>query len=122
MYILYHGTDKVETTALIEQQGLRASRSGLLQPRVYVSRDIRKADHLVAVHDVNTNVVGEVPAKDLVPDQWRDAGYDTAWVPADSSEFVFRGGAGWEIGIREETCVFDAVRITVLRRMVWETR
>ena len=77
-------------------------------------------DHLVAVHGVQGTVV-EVPAKDLVPDKWHDAGYDTAWVPADCSESVFRGGRGWDQGIREETCVFDATRITVLRRKVWET-
>ncbi len=144
VYIMYHGTDKVENAALIEQQGLRASRNGLLGPGVYVSRDIRKAeryyrgsgaifevlvrtgrvchinDHLVAVHDLEGNVVREVSARDLVPDQWHEAGYDTVWVP-DCSKFVFRGGAGWDVGIREETCVFEATRITVLRRMVWET-
>ena len=115
VYIMYHGTPSLENAALIEQQGLRASQSGLLGAGVYVSRDVRKAqqysgsgvvfevlvrtgrvchiqDHLVAVHGVQGTVV-EVPAKDLVPDKWHDAGYDTAWVPADCPESFFRGGA-----------------------------
>jgi GTPase SAR1 family protein len=143
VYIMYHGTPSLENAALIEQQGVHASKCGLLGAGVYVSRDVRQArrysgsgvvfevlvrtgrvchiqDHLVAVHDVQGNVI-EVPAKDLVPDKWHNAGYDTAWVPADCSESIFRGGAAWDQGIREETCVFDAARITVLRRKVWET-
>ena len=68
-----------------------------------------------------------IPAKDLVPAEWsrkspwHDAGYDTAWVPADASVSVFKGGKGWDQGNKEETCVWDASWITVLRRIVWDT-
>ena len=68
-----------------------------------------------------------IPAKDLVPAQWsrespwHDAGYDTAWVPADASASVFTGGKGWNQGHKEETCVWDASWISVLRRIDWDT-
>jgi hypothetical protein len=68
-----------------------------------------------------------ITAKDLVPAEWsrespwHDAGYDTAWVPADASASVFTGGKGWNQGHKEETCVWDASWISVLRRIVWDT-
>jgi hypothetical protein len=68
-----------------------------------------------------------ITAKDLVPAEWsrespwHDAGYDTAWVPADASASVFNGGKGWNQGHKEETCVWDASWISVLRRIVWDT-
>lgn len=80
----------------------------------------RKASQPGAVQDM-------VLAKDLVAEgwtkesPWHDAGYDTAWVPADCSACVFIGGAGWAAGIREETCVFDASRVTVQRWALWGT-
>ena len=40
VYIMYHGTPCLENAALIEQQGFRASKSGLLGAGVYVSRDV----------------------------------------------------------------------------------
>lgn len=45
----------------------------------------------------------------------------TCRVPADCSPQIFEGGAGWSAGIKEETCVFDPSRLTVLRRTVWNT-
>jgi len=161
VYVMYHGTPRHETAALIEQDGFRASEGGLLGPGVYVSRDRKKAEQywggsgvilevLVRVglvcHVKDHQVcvpVGErwkrrkasqpgavqdmVLAKDLVAEgwtkesPWHDAGYDTAWVPADCSACVFIGGAGWAAGIREETCVFDASRVTVQRWALWGT-
>jgi len=62
-----------------------------------------------------------VPAKDLVPDSWshsspwHDAGYDTAWVPNNCPRHLFHGGAGWDQGHKEETCVFETNRVTVVR-------
>ena len=66
-------------------------------------------------------------AKDLVASgwtreaPWHAAGYDTAWVPADCSPLVFVGGVGYRQGHVEETCVHDASRISVLRRVKWDT-
>ena len=147
---MYHATPSLENAALIEQNGFRASTSGLLGPGVYVSRDVNKAEqyrgssgimfevlvrvgrvcHIspdrvpvpaVASQALNGASQRMVEPKDLVPDKWHDAGYDTAWVPADCSDAVFRGGAGWSLGHKEETCVFDAHRVTVLRRKIWES-
>ena len=42
VYIMYHGTT-LESAALIEQKGFRASDGGLLGPGVYVSRNMQKA-------------------------------------------------------------------------------
>ena len=81
-----------------------------------------------ALRESNVNAVQTmVLAKDLVAEgwthesPWHDAGYDTAWVPADCSPSVFRGGAGWSQGHKEETCVWDGSRISVQRRIVWDT-
>ncbi len=40
VYIMYHGTT-LESAALIEQKGFRASDGGLLGPGVYVSRNMQ---------------------------------------------------------------------------------
>ena len=81
-----------------------------------------------ALRESNVNAVQTmVLAKDLVAEgwthesPWHDAGYDTAWVPADCIPSVFRGGAGWSQGHKEETCVWDGSRISVQRRIVWDT-
>ena len=42
VYVMYHGTS-LESAALIEQKGFRASDGGLLGPGVYVSRNMQKA-------------------------------------------------------------------------------
>ena len=42
-------------------------------------------------------------------------------MPADGSDSVFRGGDGWNLGHKEETCMFDAHRVTVLRRKISES-
>ena len=68
-----------------------------------------------------------VPARTLHPQgwselsPWSDNGYDTAWVQANCPDHVFTGGAGWGRGIKEETCVFEASRVTVQRRIKWDT-
>ena len=61
-----------------------------------------------ALRESNVNAVQTmVLAKDLVAEgwthesPWHDAGYDTAWVPADCIPSVFRGGAGWSQGHKE---------------------
>ena len=151
---MYHGTPSLENAALIEQNGFRASRGGLLGPGVYVSRDFKKAEQyggrgvifevLVRVgkvchiedHEVPIPVgrmltagVAQqmVPARTLHPQGWStaalwsDNGYDTAWVQASCPDHVFTGGAGWGQGIKEETCVFEASRVTVQRRFKWDT-
>ena len=143
-------TKSLEAAALIEQQGVKPSTGGLLEPGVYVSRNVKNAEQYTGSDGVIFEVlvkVGrvchikdyEVPvpakglplapgasrtmvaAKDLVPNKWHDAGYDTAWVPEDCPSHLFRGGAGWSQGHVEETCVFDPSRITVQRRSVWDT-
>ena len=154
VYVMYHGTPSLENAALIEQNGFRASRGGLLGPGVYVSRDVKKAEQygrggvifevLVRVgkvchiedHEVRIPVgrmlragVAQrmVPASTLHPQgwselsPWSDNGYDTAWVQASCPDHVFKGGAGWGQGIKEETCVFEASRVTVQRRWKWDT-
>jgi len=154
VYVMYHGTPSLENAALIEQNGFRASRGGLLGPGVYVSRDFKKAEKyggggvifevLVRVgkvchiedHEVpipvgrmlTAGVVQRmVPAGTLHPQgwselsPWSDAGYDTAWVQASCPDHVFTGGLGWGQGIKEETCVFEASRVTVQRRFKWDT-
>jgi len=148
IYVMYHGTPSLENAALIEQNGINASRGGLLGPGIYVSRNIKKAeqygvggvifevlvkvgrvchiqDHLIPV-PVGKKLSGSslqrmIAAKDLAPGKWNDAGYDTAWVSHDCPAHVFRGGAGWSEGHKEETCIFDTNRVTVLRRTVWDT-
>ena len=90
-----------------------------------VGRVCHIQDHLIPV-PVGEKMSGSsvqrmIPAKDLVPGEWsrsslwNDAGYDTAWVSPDCPAHVFIGGAGWSEGHKEETCVFDASRVTVLR-------
>ena len=65
-------------------------------------------------------------ARELVPKDgthapWHDAGYDTAWVPADCSPWIFEGVQNSGEGHVEETCVSDASSVMVLRRVKWDT-
>ena len=76
----------------------------------------------------NPGAVQEMKAaKDLVAPgwseeaPWHDAGYDTAWVPEDVTASVFKGGIGWSEGIKEETCIYDPSRISVLKWVEWDT-
>ena len=148
VYVMYHGTPSLERAALIEQKGFTPSTGGLLGPGVYVTRDVKKAEEygrggvifevLVRVgrvchirdHDVAIPVGVKLtagvaqrmaPAASLHPRGWSDNGYDTAWVHPQCPEHVFKGGKGWGKGYKEETCVFDAERVTVQRRIVWDT-
>lgn len=92
---------------------------------VKVGRVCHIQDHLIPA-PVGEKMSGSsvqrmIPAKDLVPAEWsrsslwNDVGYHTAWVPHDCPDHVFTGGKGWNEGHKEETCVFDASRVTVLR-------
>jgi hypothetical protein len=92
---------------------------------VRVGNVCRIDDHKVPI-PVGSKLAGGterrmVPAKKLHPRSWAEYGYDTAWVPENCPDHVFKGGRGWNEGIKEEACVFDPKRVTPQRRVVWDT-
>ena len=124
-YRMFHGTNP-EVAALIEQGGFLASTQGLLGPGVYVSRDVRKCrKYGRTILEVMVRV-GKVCRADKHPEliprgygteaPWHDVGgFDSAWVPPDCPASVF-AGAHYDLGIVEEDCVWDPMRVTVLGR------
>ena len=108
--IMFHGTD-ASAARSIEQSGFRPSTDGMLGRGVYVSRDVEKARAYGSVVLRVSVRVGTVKRIDRQghPQQksWHAAGYDTAWVPA---------GCGMVPSGKEEDCVYDPARITVLGR------
>ena len=122
---MYHGTSP-DTAAIIEQRGFRPSTQGLLGPGVYLSRDVHMCrQYGKTILEVMVSV-GKVCRADkhpeLIPSEpatearWHDiGGFDSVWVPPDCPASVFVG-AHYDLGIVEEDCVWDPMRVTVLGR------
>ncbi|CAE7395331.1 unnamed protein product [Symbiodinium pilosum] len=110
VYTMYHGTSR-EAAERIEREGFQPSETGMLGPGVYVSRDIEKAMKYGPVVLEVTVEVGRVKRIDRqghpMQNSWAQAGYDTAWVPPR---------CGMVPSGKEEDCVLDPERITVVGR------
>ncbi|KAJ1189353.1 hypothetical protein NDU88_006101 [Pleurodeles waltl] len=116
-YTMYHGTHKSKARGIITA-GFERSLDGLLGPGIYVSRDKKKAlcyplnasdhDRVVLTLRVKVGKVKKIDC-DNHPMQktWHLNGYDTAWVPPNSNITTIRSG-------REEDCVWDPARITII--------
>uniref|UniRef100_A0A8C4RJS2 PARP catalytic domain-containing protein n=1 Tax=Erpetoichthys calabaricus TaxID=27687 RepID=A0A8C4RJS2_ERPCA len=118
-YIMYHGTTKRKAQK-IKKQGFKRSKTGMLGPGVYVSRDIRKASRYPTRAKPENRVVLEllvnvgkvkVINKQGHPMQknWHKHGYDTAWVPPKCGMV--------KSGLQEDYCVWDPKQNTVLSIM-----
>ncbi|XP_069470380.1 uncharacterized protein [Ambystoma mexicanum] len=116
-YIMYHGTHKANARAIISS-GFQRSSDGLLGPGVYVSRDVNKAlcyprnvnddDRVVFKLRVRVGKVKKIDCNNHpLQKRWHQSGYDTAWVPPQSSITTIITG-------REEDCVWDPKRISVV--------
>ncbi|XP_073727385.1 grass carp reovirus (GCRV)-induced gene 2e [Misgurnus anguillicaudatus] len=115
VYRMFHGTSR-EAAARIKREGFRQSADGMLGRGVYLSRDLEKASkypldlppHQKVVLRVKVNV-GKVIAINYqghpLQKTWHDHGYDTAWCPPN---------CGMVKSNREEDCVWDPKRITVI--------
>uniref|UniRef100_A0A8C4RMR7 PARP catalytic domain-containing protein n=1 Tax=Erpetoichthys calabaricus TaxID=27687 RepID=A0A8C4RMR7_ERPCA len=114
-YIMYHGTTKRKAQK-IKKQGFKRSKTGMLGPGVYVSRDIRKASRYPTRAKPENRVVLEllvnvgkvkVINKQGHPMQknWHKHGYDTAWVPPKCG--MVKSGL-------QEDCIWDPKKIEVL--------
>uniref|UniRef100_A0A3Q0T5U7 PARP catalytic domain-containing protein n=1 Tax=Amphilophus citrinellus TaxID=61819 RepID=A0A3Q0T5U7_AMPCI len=115
-YVMYHGTTRVNANSILAS-GFRQSEKGMLGRGVYLSRDLQKAsgypighpEHDRVVIKVKVNV-GKVKIIDhqnhSLQKTWHDHGYDTAWVPPK---------CGMVSSGREENCVWDPKRITILQ-------
>ncbi|TRY95492.1 hypothetical protein DNTS_026150 [Danionella cerebrum] len=115
-YTMYHGTT-METAKKIKREGFKPSSGGMLGPGVYVSRSKKKASFYPKINGgeklaiLKLRVrVGKVKKIDYqghpLQKSWHQHGYDTAWVPPKCG--MVRSG-------REENCVYDPSRITVLK-------
>ncbi|XP_067826817.1 grass carp reovirus (GCRV)-induced gene 2o [Heptranchias perlo] len=116
-YTMYHGTHK-NNAANIICSGFVQSKDGLLGPGVYVSRDFHKArayphgipdsDRVIFKLKVRVGKVKKIDT-DNHPHQkaWHQNGYNTAWVPPNCGIKTILSG-------REEDCVWDPKRITVV--------
>jgi hypothetical protein len=107
---MFHGTSASNARS-IEREGFRESEDGMLGRGVYLSRDISKAaDYGSVVLRVSVNV-GRVAKIDRqghpLQKSWQNNGYDSAWVPP---------GCGMVSSNREENCIADPDRITILNR------
>ncbi|KAG9281763.1 grass carp reovirus (GCRV)-induced gene 2o [Astyanax mexicanus] len=117
LYTMYHGTNINNARAIITG-GFQPSRGGLLGKGVYVSRNIEKAKcyplqtdkKLQVVFKLRVNV-GKVKKIDSdnhpLQKSWSQNGYDCAWIPPHSNVKAIKSG-------REEDCVWDPSRITVM--------
>ncbi|CAE7230418.1 unnamed protein product [Symbiodinium natans] len=107
---MYHGTSP-EAAARIEKEGFQPSEVGMLGPGIYVSRDIEKAMKYGQVVREVAVKVGRVKRIDRqghpLQKRWAQNGYDTAWVPPR---------CGMVPSGKEEDCVLDPARLTVVRR------
>lgn len=116
-YTMYHGTHRRKARDIITS-GFQRSADGLLGPGIYVSRDKKKAmcyplnasNHDRVVFKVRVKV-GQVKKIDCdnhpMQKTWHQNGFDTAWVPPNSNITTIRSG-------REEDCVWDPTRITIV--------
>ncbi|XP_066566476.1 GCRV-induced gene 2o [Amia ocellicauda] len=116
-YTMFHGTSISLATTIINQ-GFQRSRDGLLGEGVYISRNIDKAKCYPLSTDRKDKVVfklkvrvGKVKKIDCdnhpMQKSWHQNGYDCAWVPPKSKISSIKSG-------REEDCVWDPKRITVV--------
>jgi hypothetical protein len=109
---MFHGTDAASARA-IEAHGFQVSDDGMLGKGVYVSRDIEKAKaygSVVLRVRVRTGKVKKIERQgDSMQKSWHQHGYDTAWVPP---------GCGMVPSGKEEDCVRDPSRVTVLDRAI----
>jgi hypothetical protein len=107
--IMYHGTSESSARA-IESGGFRVSEDGMLGKGVYCSRDIDKAKaygSIVLRLSVRTGRVKRIDAQGhSMQKNWHAQIYDTACVPPNTMN-----PSG-----KEEDCVRDPGRITVLGR------
>lgn len=117
VYTMYHGTS-VANARLIIAYGFKQSLVGMLGKGVYVSRDMKKAEHYPLMSQITDRVVFQLRVrpgrvkridKDNHPMQftWQAHGYDTAWVPPNAGMISVPSGL-------EEDCVFDPKRVTVM--------
>jgi hypothetical protein len=105
---MFHGTSR-EAWRDIEQNGFRPSTDGGLGAGVYVTRDVGKAENyrpsggvIIKLRvNLGRGIVIDSQGHDLQK-SWQHGGFDSAFAPAGA------------IGVREENCVADANRITVL--------
>ena len=116
-YTMYHGT-YLKLANTIISKGFQPSKDGLLGAGVYVSRNMDKAKCYPLKIDVKDKVVFKLKVRagkvkkidsDNHPMQktWHQNGYDCAWVPPRSNLTAIKSG-------REEDCVWDPKRITVV--------
>ncbi|KAL7834937.1 hypothetical protein SRHO_G00291840 [Serrasalmus rhombeus] len=117
VYTMYHGTHINSARAIITG-GFKPSTGGLLGQGVYVSRNIDKAKCYPLKADKREKVVfkmkvnvGKVKKIDCdnhpLQKSWHQNGYDCAWIPPKSNVSAIKSG-------REEDCVWDPSRITVV--------
>ncbi|MCJ8748614.1 hypothetical protein PDJAM_G00166860 [Pangasius djambal] len=117
VYTMYHGTH-IDNAEDIIINGFTPSTRGMLGKGVYVSRNIKKAkcyplrtdkrDQVVFKLNVNVGKVKKIDCDNHpLRTTWHDDGYDCAWVPPRSNISAIKSG-------REEDCVWDPTRITVV--------
>ncbi|KAJ1189352.1 hypothetical protein NDU88_006100 [Pleurodeles waltl] len=115
--MMYHGTHKSNAVSIITN-GFRPSSDGLLGAGIYISRNKQKAmcyplntsdnDRVVFKLRVRVGKVKKIDCNNhQMQKTWHQNGYDTAWVPPNSNISTIKSG-------REEDCVWDPKRITVL--------
>ncbi|XP_078537967.1 uncharacterized protein LOC144823379 [Lissotriton helveticus] len=116
-YSMYHGTHKAHAASIITN-GFKRSSDGLLGAGVYISRNKQKAmcyplnssddDRVVFKLRVRVGKVKKIDCDNhQMQKTWHQNGYDTAWVPPNSNISSIKSG-------REEDCVWDPKRITIL--------
>ncbi|XP_026854268.1 grass carp reovirus (GCRV)-induced gene 2o isoform X2 [Electrophorus electricus] len=117
VYPMYHGTH-INNAKDIIINGFKASIDGLLGQGVYVSRNIDKAkcyplntdkrERVVFKLKVNVGKVKKIDCDNHpLQKSWHQNGYDSAWIPPNSNVSAIKSG-------REEDCVWDPIRITVI--------